>query len=93
MNYVTGVVDVSRAWDVLSTEDTEILYGVYTAGPEGYASAHGVSRTTADRRYRRALGRLTDRMNESHHERTHTHEGPGSRRAMSNATARYITGV
>lgn len=91
MNYVTGLTDVSRAWDGLHDAAREVLYRVTTIGAAETAALEGTALKTVQRRYKRALGTLTDRMNAARVNQENDHEGPGARRAMSNATARAVT--
>lgn len=74
-------LDVRNAYRELSSNHTEIL-------SQRYLNGQAVSDTKA---LTRAVDALTRAMNRRVRERADVHDGPGSRRVMSNATSQALT--
>lgn len=96
-----GLCDVSRAWETLPETDAVTLCLVHrhTGGDGPTRTDWATAATEAGKTpkglreaYRRALRKLTDRMNGSAASRRNAHEGPGARRAIPNGSAIARTG-
>ncbi|MFE1095865.1 hypothetical protein [Streptomyces smyrnaeus] len=88
---VTGLVDVSAGMERLSEAQRGTIREVWEHGQAEAARRAGQTASTFSRAYWRAIGALTVAMNTNRVRRTDDHDGPGSRTAMSNESARALT--
>ncbi|MFF4818064.1 hypothetical protein ACFY2K_26165 [Kitasatospora sp. NPDC001309] len=89
--YVDAVIDARGAFKGLTEAQADTLRADWVYGPSEAAQRAGKSLAAWSMAHSRAVTRLRDLMNGSRMKRTADHDGPGSRKAVSNSQARYTT--
>jgi hypothetical protein len=91
-NLVAALADVRRGLDLVGESDRDLLVALHRDGfsEAELAGRYGVTLEALNKRHDRALARLRDALGG---ERPPMHEGPGSRRVISNRAAQAALDV
>ncbi|WP_034088752.1 hypothetical protein [Streptacidiphilus albus] len=90
MDHVTAVVDARQAWPRLPEASRQVIRDNWAHGPSAAAARSSVTLAAWSMRHGRAIRKLRDLMNTSRLTRTQDHDGPGSRKALSNADSHLM---